>query len=460
MTKRKKKTENMGSTQLDVTSPLYLHPSENSNSVNIEKLQGSSNYRAWRRSFEICLASKRKLGFITGVVKRDGSDKTKQDHWDTCNNMIISWLLGNMTDSIKRSVMFVTSCAQIWRELDQRYSVTNGSRKYKLCKDIYETKQNGRLVSEYYTDMKTLWEELENLTNLPPITEVNAEVNMFVQALHTEKEEQKLFQFLNGLDDSYGTVRSNLLMITPLPSVDSACCTLSQEESQRELHKPVKDENDMVAMYSKTNEISCTACGKPGHLSEKCWTIVGYPPRHPKYQKGKGKETYPKRGGYNNSKGGQRWNKGGSDYKPKMAANVKSEGMSSAGSSSNNVNTGQIVKLLRMLMSSSNENEGGSDDEMDMGYSNMVSCYFANAEGNQWIVDTGASHHMTGDMSILANVRRCKKEAKINLPTGETSIITHVGDVALNNNLVLRNVFYVPSFKHNLMSVRKLSQGG
>ena len=89
--------------------------------------------------------------------------------------------------------MFVTNCAQIWKELEQRYSVTNGSRKYKICKDVYETKQIGRLVSEYYTDMKTLWEELENLTNYPPITETTTEVTTFVEAMIREKEEQKLF---------------------------------------------------------------------------------------------------------------------------------------------------------------------------------------------------------------------------------------------------------------------------
>ena len=229
-------------------------------------------------------------------------------------------------------------------------------------------------------------------------------------------------------------------MVSPLPSVESACCTLSQEESQRELHKPVKEEGDMIAMFSKTNDLVCIACGKHGHLSEKCWTVVGYPPRHPKYQKdlkGKSKEPYHKKsGGYNRSGTGARWNKGGVDNRIKMAANAKCDTNSTGGSSSS-VNTGQIEKPLKMLLTSSNENENASDDEMDMAYSNMVSCYYASTMKSQWRIDTGASHHMTGDLNLMENVRKCKSEAKINLPTGETSCITHVADVKLKNDLTL-----------------------
>lgn len=60
--------------------------------MSVEKLEGASNYRSWKRSLEIGLASKRKLGFMTGVVKRDVSDPIKQEAWDTCNNMVISWI--------------------------------------------------------------------------------------------------------------------------------------------------------------------------------------------------------------------------------------------------------------------------------------------------------------------------------------------------------------------------------
>ncbi|XP_048497923.1 uncharacterized protein LOC125496492 [Beta vulgaris subsp. vulgaris] len=299
--------KNSGNT-IDITSPLYLHPSDGSSSINIEKLVGASNYRSCKRSLEISLASKRKIGFVTGAVKRDASNRMKQEAWDTCNNMVISWILFNVSEPIKKSVMFVENASQIWKFLEQRFLVSNGSRKYRLNKEIYESKQQGKSITDYYTEMRGLWEELDALNHLPPISAVDPEINAFVLALNTQQEELKLFQFLNGLDEIYGPQRSNLLMMSSLPSVKTACSSLQQEECQREMLKPVKEENEVMAMYSKGREGGCSVCGKPGHNKDVCWFAVGFPhwhPKHEKEQKGKVKE-------YNgNNNRPQKWKKGG-----------------------------------------------------------------------------------------------------------------------------------------------------
>ena len=220
----------------DLQNPLFLHPSEGPGSLAIqEKLVGAQNYRSWRSSMEIALATKRKLDLVQGTVPRPNDDQVKSRMWDTCNCMIIAWIQNSVSKSIGKSISFLDSAREILLQLEQRFSLSNGSRKYRLTKEIYEVKQNYGPVSEYYTKLRCLWEELESMSQLPKISVMTEEVTLFLQAWTKQKEEQRLFQFLNGLDDRFGPQRSQLLLMSPLPSVESACSLIQQQESQKEL---------------------------------------------------------------------------------------------------------------------------------------------------------------------------------------------------------------------------------
>lgn len=88
----------------------------------------------------------------------------------------------------------------------------------------------------------------------------------------------------------------------------------------------------------------------------------------------------------------------------------------------------------------------------------MLTCCTASFDACDWIIDSGALDHMTCNVDILMNLTETKNNPKLNLPNGKTSVITHVGDKKLENNLLLKNVLYVPEFKHNLLSVNRLVQ--
>ncbi|XP_057249355.1 uncharacterized protein LOC125495659 [Beta vulgaris subsp. vulgaris] len=194
--------------------------------------------------------------------------------------MVISWILGSVSELIKQSVMFVQDSAEIWRQLEQRYYVANSARKYQLSKAMYETKQQGRMIDEYYTELKCVWEEPEALRDLPALTALNAEVMRFVDAVRKDEEEQKLFQFLNGMDEVYTPQRSQLLMLTPLPSVDMAYRMLQQEETQKQILKPTeeievfdmlgkKDQGKFGDKWQKGKQkISANACNKSDGTGE------------------------------------------------------------------------------------------------------------------------------------------------------------------------------------------------
>lgn len=106
----------------------HLHPFDGPLSISVSKLQGAGDYRSWKRMFEIQLSSKRKLGFVKGTVTRSTTDETQAVQWDTCNDVVISWIHGNVSDNIKRSILFLDSAHEIWLQLEKRFQLCNGSR--------------------------------------------------------------------------------------------------------------------------------------------------------------------------------------------------------------------------------------------------------------------------------------------------------------------------------------------
>lgn len=128
-----------------------------------------------------------------------------------CNNMVISWLHNNVSDSIKKSILFVTYAYEIWKHLESRFNLTNGSRKYKLNKYLLAMRQNGMTIVEYYTSMSSVWEELNSMNVLPGITTTSPEIVVMLKAIETQREESNLFQFLNGLNEQLGPQVVNCL---------------------------------------------------------------------------------------------------------------------------------------------------------------------------------------------------------------------------------------------------------
>ena len=192
----------------DLQNPLFLHPSDGPTSVVVPKLQGAIDYRSLKRSFEIQLASKRKLKFVHGTILCSTTDETDATQWDTCNNLVISWLHNNVSEAIRNSILYVESASEIWSLLEKRFMLTNGSRKYKLNKDLFELKQNNSSIAEYYTALTSVWDEIESLNVLPVVTTVNPDIVKLMSTIATFKEEAKLFQFLNGLNEIYAPRRS------------------------------------------------------------------------------------------------------------------------------------------------------------------------------------------------------------------------------------------------------------
>jgi len=75
----------------------------------------------------------------------------------------------------------------------------------------------------------------------------------------------------------------------------------------------------------------------------------------------------------------------------------------------------------------------------------------------QWVLDYGASHHMTFNYNVFYYFSKLPAVVHITMPNGKEEIVIEGGMENLGNGLILQNVLYVPSFTCNLISVHQLA---
>ena len=108
-----------------------------------------------------------------------------------------------------------------------------------------------------------------------------------------------------------------------------------------------------------------------------------------------------------------------------------------------------------------------SDDYEDNGVFSAMSDADLNLVSCSWLVDSGASRHMTKDLRLLIGFQEFKIPQKVGLGDGSTVEAVGVGDVnvnmkfeGLNKQATLYNVLYVPKLTHNLFSVQAAASKG
>lgn len=82
-------------------------------------------------------------------------------------------------------------------------------------------------------------------------------------------------------------------------------------------------------------------------------------------------------------------------------------------------------------------------------------CYKETAD--LWILNLGASHHVTFNKNHLTNIFVLPYPLLVRLPNGYRVKVTEVGDVQLTPNITLYKVLFLPSSKYNLISINSMT---
>ncbi|XP_071739254.1 uncharacterized protein [Rutidosis leptorrhynchoides] len=236
--------------KLDFSDPLYLHPSDTTGAPLVSvKLKGTENYNIWSRSVLLALGTKNKVEFIDGTCIKNTIDDVLARQWDRCNSVVLTWLLGSLSEELYSVSIFSVDAATVWKDLKDTYDKIDGSVIFNLYQNINTVKQGNSTLAEYYHKLSSLWVQYDAMIKLTKCTCDAAQTNQ------THNNMLRLMQFLMGLNDCYMAVRSNLLLRDPLPDVKTVYSVISREESHRSVinGESSKPQNSVFLSQSNTN---------------------------------------------------------------------------------------------------------------------------------------------------------------------------------------------------------------
>ncbi|QHO11483.1 Retrovirus-related Pol polyprotein [Arachis hypogaea] len=157
----------------------------------------------------------------------------------------------------------------------------------------------------YFTKLKSIWEELEDLLPIPVACAGSFSFVCGLKTMNGYRDDTFVVRFLRGLNDQYSVVRSNLMMMKPLPTVDAAFASLLQQErqllgtdqldQQGLLNAIDKQANFSLAFHKRgrgrdnrsggsrafegrSHGKQCSFYGKVSYLVDACYKKHGMPP--------------------------------------------------------------------------------------------------------------------------------------------------------------------------------------
>src|SRR3954464_708152 len=253
----------------------------------------------------------------------------------------------------------------------------------------------------------------------------------FVLDLQRQRDRRNLFHFAMRLRPEFEALRGSLLHRSPLPSITDAVCELISEETRLRLlssaQSPAPVTSALAASRTsprppavrgplKANpKVTCFYCKKPGHIVSAC----------------KERERVH------------------SPYVPRSTPSPSP--LAASGSS---LSADQLAQLSAYLTQNLGISAGSSTTD-------ATALSAASGSASPWIFDSGATHHMTHDHSVISQLVNPSRPQFIYTTNGTKLPVSQTGSItpssAPSGKFTLQLVLCIPNLSMRLISVGQIT---
>ncbi|KAK9726668.1 hypothetical protein RND81_05G229400 [Saponaria officinalis] len=418
------------------------------------------------------------------LSKKPPKTDKKHHQWVRCDLLVVKWILNSIDKPIKDTLAYVTSSKDLWTEILDRYGQSNNVEVYQLKKELGDIVQSGSSLVEYYSKLKHTWESIDSIDPIPTCTcgALESCTCAMLKRVIDRESQSKLIQFLMGLNQQYESVKTTFLSMEPLPALNKAFAMLQNIERQKQISDAVEvlAEANAYACAAPTEGVgskkpkfnthndsddvkTCNYCHHLGHTKDECFKLREC--SHCGVEAGliiiEGIDLHIMQMLYVHY---------GADAEltpiddiPATHSNtsaVSPQFHSSGAPNDSHMNRLVDTVMQKVLQALSEKPSPSSLSSANFAYiiycsSAITAAHHFSLDG--WVVDTGASDHMTPHLHLLQDIRTLSRPLLVALPDGRINMVTMVGNAQLTPQIQLQNVLVIPEFRHNLLSIGRLT---
>ncbi|KAL3636725.1 hypothetical protein CASFOL_019024 [Castilleja foliolosa] len=192
---------------------INQQPEQNSN-PHIELKLNDQNFALWSDLVRPAIEARGREHHLTGIPTPPKIGDPEFGRWKQSDLQVFTWIIQAMEPSlIGRFIQYPTTKA-LWDGLNTTYkSGENSLQIFQLSIRANTFSQANLSLEDYYSSFQEIWQEIDRRKKNPMKSVED------ITAWDYERQEQRLFQFLHGLDDRFDLVKWDLLKETPLPTV-------------------------------------------------------------------------------------------------------------------------------------------------------------------------------------------------------------------------------------------------
>ncbi|XP_059659238.1 uncharacterized protein LOC132306059 [Cornus florida] len=171
--------------------------------------------------------------------------------WRTENAVVKGWLINSMDPKLIGNYIRFPTAKAVWDAIATTYfDGADTSQVYDLKRKVTRLKQGGGSIETYYNNLQGLWREIDFRCPNPMQCEID------IQRYNSILQEDRVYTFLDGLDDHLDKIRGDVLQIQPFPTVEQAYAHVRREDLRQAVMLTKGDTTPSAVMLSKGGQKS------------------------------------------------------------------------------------------------------------------------------------------------------------------------------------------------------------